>query len=396
MAEPPPRGVEPAPNNWMTPPPMTSKRLNIFVAKAGYAALLGEELADTHGVTGTPIGADALAFPENTALPHYLSTVFARQFLPLAALVDATDQRQAVDTIFRRIEVASTRANRQTGRWTIHSFALEDNAANVLAGAVEKAVLGLVKAKLPRLFKRYLPSDEIVLGVGPADFVVQVYASSASTLWASIGSFSSGISPYVGGTLRMRAKVGAPSRSARKLEEAFHALGRYPTAGETAVDLGAAPGGWTFSLARRGATVIAVDALELALPDEKKFSERVTHRKDNGLKYHPEQPVDWLVCDMIVASHETLKVLNYWLEKRWMTHFVVNLKLPKSAPWAAIKDALALLGRHAWPVMKARHLFHDRHEITLFGTKAPEPPYAPPPGAGIAIPASRNDASGQP
>lgn len=349
---------------------MITSRFNLFVARAGYAGLLHEEIIDTCGTTkGTLIGDDAVAFPESVGLPHYGSTVFARQYLPAAMAIDATDLKKAVESIVRRIEVASLRANRTAGRWTMHAFALEDNAANVLAGALEKAVMGQIRAKFGRLAKRYIAPDELVKEPLLAnDFVIQIYVPSITTAWLSIGSFAAGISPYIGGNLRMRARAGSPSRSARKLEEALHALGRIPQAGETAVDLGAAPGGWTWTLARRGVSVIAVDALDLALPAGKSMQERVVHLKENGLKYEPAEPVDWLVCDMIVASTESLKVLKRWFDKGLMKHFVVNLKLPKTAPWAAIKEARALLATQSWPLLKARHLFHDRREITLYGT----------------------------
>lgn len=340
------------------------------MARTGYAPLLQEELRDRWGIDSALIGEDAVAVDEKRALPHFQETIFVRQALPQAIAVDVSDLAKAADAVFRRVEVATQRANRQTGRWTMHAFALDDNAATQHAAKLEKAVLTMVKAKLGRFYKRYVAPDEMAREApGAADFVVQLYVSSTEQAWLSIAAFSSGVSPYIGGNLRMRAREGAPSRSARKLEEAFLALGRFPEPGETAVDLGAAPGGWTFSLARRGASVFAVDAADLALPKTKSLTERVTHVRDNGLRYHPEAAVDWLVCDMIVAPHETLRVLSYWLEKDWMRHFVVNLKLPKSEPWAAIKNALALFERYSWPVMKGRHLFHDRWEITLFGSK---------------------------
>ena len=47
----------------------------------------------------------------------------------------------------------------------------------------------------------------------------------------------------------------APSRSYLKIEEAYGILGREPAQGETVADLGAAPGGWSFSAAKRGAKV---------------------------------------------------------------------------------------------------------------------------------------------
>ena len=66
------------------------------------------------------------------------------------------------------------------------------------------------------------------------------------------------------GIPRLRMPGGAPSRSTLKLAEAFVTfLGdREPEvlrAGMRAVDLGAAPGGWTWQLARRGLRVTAVD-----------------------------------------------------------------------------------------------------------------------------------------
>ncbi len=66
------------------------------------------------------------------------------------------------------------------------------------------------------------------------------------------------------GIPRLRMPHGAPSRSTLKLAEAFATfLGdREPEllrAGMRAVDLGAAPGGWTWQLAHRGLRVTAVD-----------------------------------------------------------------------------------------------------------------------------------------
>jgi 23S rRNA C2498 (ribose-2'-O)-methylase RlmM len=349
---------------------VNTAKANILVARAGFAPLLSEELADRFGLETRSLGEDAVALDANAKnLPLYDQTIFARQFLPLATPLQAADVGQAALEVLRRLEVTSQRANRQSGRWTLHSFSVDDNAAPPGPGKLEKEVLSLVKQKLPRLWQRYAsPADMAGGEQAPSDFVVQIFFETATAAWLSIGSFASGISPYVAGNLRMRARADAPSRSARKIEEAFRELGRLPQIGETAVDLGAAPGGWTYALARRGASVTAVDAADLALPDTKTFRDRVYHVRENGLRFHPPGPVDWLCCDMIVAPHETVKVLSYWLEKKWMKHFIINLKLPKDEPWQSIKAALTLMGQYPWPQMKARHLFHDRWEITLIGS----------------------------
>jgi 23S rRNA (cytidine2498-2'-O)-methyltransferase len=61
------------------------------------------------------------------------------------------------------------------------------------------------------------------------------------------------------GQRRMKDDPLAPSRSFLKIEEAFSVFGQSPSAGDSVVDLGAAPGGWSYSAAKRGATVFAID-----------------------------------------------------------------------------------------------------------------------------------------
>lgn len=58
---------------------------------------------------------------------------------------------------------------------------------------------------------------------------------------------------------RMRLDPLAPSRSYLKIEEAFRVLGRAPEKNDLVIDLGAAPGGWSYSALKRGARVTAVD-----------------------------------------------------------------------------------------------------------------------------------------
>src|SRR5262245_55135127 len=62
-----------------------------------------------------------------------------------------------------------------------------------------------------------------------------------------------------GGRRRMRTGPADLSRAAAKLEEALDAFGLEPGKGETCVDLGAAPGGWTARLLERGARGTAVE-----------------------------------------------------------------------------------------------------------------------------------------
>ena len=90
--------------------------------------------------------------------------------------------------------------------------------------------------------------------------------------------------------------IGPPSRAYLKLWEALTRLGSCPRHGETCLDLGASPGGWTWVLARLGASVQAVDKAPLnpriaGMPG-------VTQTLASAFAI-PPAPVDWLVCDVI-------------------------------------------------------------------------------------------------
>ena len=71
-------------------------------------------------------------------------------------------------------------------------------------------------------------------------------------------------SPFPNGVCRfVEDRTGPPSRAYLKFWEACALLRRWPAPGETCFDLGAAPGGWTWALARLGARVTAVDKAPL-------------------------------------------------------------------------------------------------------------------------------------
>ena len=119
------------------------------------------------------------------------------------------------------------------------------------------------------------------------------YVGASAAPWAS---------RWTMGIPRLRMPGGAPSRSTLKLAEAFVTFlgdreAELLRAGMRAVDLGAAPGGWTWQLARRGLRVTAVD--NGPLKGEVRDDPLVTHLRADGLAFLPKRPVDWMVCDIV-------------------------------------------------------------------------------------------------
>ena len=171
------------------------------------------------------------------------------------------------------------------------------------------------------------------------------------------------------GQQRMKMDPQAPSRSYLKIEEAFHIFGRCPQDGETVIDLGAAPGGWSHGALKRGASVIAVD--NGPLRDPVKAHPKMTHLLSDALKYQHEggAPVDWLLCDVLETPEVILEMLHKWLGRKWCHQFIVNLKLGRRDPIVVLKNLRdpqkGLLSY--CQTFYARQLYHDRDEITLMG-----------------------------
>ena len=180
--------------------------------------------------------------------------------------------------------------------------------------------------------------------------------------------------PWPGGIPRLKFPRAAPSRSTLKLEEAFLVLldederEAWLKPGMTAVDLGAAPGGWTWQLVRRSIRTIAIDngPMDAALMD----SGLVEHRRADGFRFQPPRTVDWLVCDMVEQPRRIAELVARWLGERRCRRAMFNLKLPMKKRYdevqlcvAILRDALGSLD------LRAKQLFHDREEITVFAAR---------------------------
>lgn len=179
--------------------------------------------------------------------------------------------------------------------------------------------------------------------------------------------------PWPQGIPRLKFPRAAPSRSTLKLEEAFLTLldanerQRWLAPGLRAVDLGAAPGGWTYQLVRRNLRVTAIDngPMDRALLD----SGLVEHRREDGFRYRPPKPVDWLVCDMVEQPRRIADLVARWLAEGWCRRAIFNLKLPMKKRYDEAQLCLARV-RTAASAVRAKQLYHDREEITVFAQAA--------------------------
>jgi 23S rRNA (cytidine2498-2'-O)-methyltransferase len=313
---------------------------------------------------GRAVVSGASAAGDPTVPKWAAELTFARQGFPLAAALRAPADHALADPCVHAI--APLLAPREP--WTLHAWVPDSTAGNRLsstASALEEAIARGLAAADPSLgSRRSRPGER-----RPGGMLAQVCLAAADVALVGAQPFGEAISPFPGGRARMHVGAAAPSRAAMKLEEALAWFGFGPEPGETCVDLGAAPGGWTWVLLERRARVIAVDPGRLA--PEIAARRGVTAVRGSAFDFEPREPVDWLFCDMVWRPLEVAALLAKWGRRRWARALVANVKLPmkhKAEFLARIRRTVAGGG---WRDVRTRHLYHDRDEVTLIAWRTP-------------------------
>ena len=234
-----------------------------------------------------------------------------------------------------------------------------------------KEMSGFCRKFEPHL-KKALSQNGLLKADNPRLPRLHVFFTDSTTAHVGI-SLPGNSSNWPMGIPRLKMPREAPSRSTLKLAEALlEMLGEQERAqlrpGRRTVDLGAAPGGWTWQLVNRGMKVIAVDngPMDKALME----SGLVEHLRADGFTFRPRHPVDWLVCDMVDKPARVVDLVARWFERGDCRGAIFNLKLPMKRRFEEIQLARAVLQERlsrlegAWRIV-ARQLYHDREEVTL-------------------------------
>ncbi|MEE2731654.1 MAG: 23S rRNA (cytidine(2498)-2'-O)-methyltransferase RlmM [Pseudomonadota bacterium] len=279
--------------------------------------------------------------------------VFARQWLAVVAHLPQVDPQDRINPI---LEALSGQACHSA--WMSYP---DTNDGKGLSKLVRKLERPLEKAMAKQLN-------------GKAGFHLHLFFESGTDIWVGLTPLKNA-SPWPLGFPRLRQPPSAPSRSTLKLEEAWLQL--IPEAQrasllkpfQKAVDLGAAPGGWTWQLVQRGMQVTAIDngPMDKALLD----SGQVKHLREDAFSYKPPRPVDWLVCDMVDKPARVAELMERWLVQGWTRFAIFNLKLPMKRRWLEVSRILERMETELESAgcvyqLRAKQLYHDREEITVF------------------------------
>ncbi|BBI33670.1 SAM-dependent methyltransferase [Cohnella abietis] len=197
-----------------------------------------------------------------------------------------------------------------------------------------------------------------------ADWIVSIYASK-KMIYMGCSLPSDNLSDWPGGAVRFRKDEGVISRAAFKLLEAERAFNLPLDQFSYALDLGAAPGGWTSVLLERGLKVTAVDPAEMDPSLE--LHPRLRHMRRNAadISFAPGS-FDLLVCDMSWDPHHTCRIVSELAPVLSAGGSgIITLKLMHRKPFQSIQDLMEDYGQ-VFDIRKVKQLFHNREEVTMW------------------------------
>jgi 23S rRNA (cytidine2498-2'-O)-methyltransferase len=170
-------------------------------------------------------------------------------------------------------------------------------------------------------------------------------------------------SPFPNGEpVLVEDRTGPPSRAYLKLFEALVRLRRWPQPGESCLDLGASPGGWTWLLARTGAGVVAVDKAPLAAHIDRMPNVRWHEGSAFALDPRSVAPVDWLCSDIICYPSRLLGLVQRWVDADAARTMICTIKFKGRTDHGIVREFAEITGA------TVLHLHHNKHELTFIRT----------------------------
>ncbi len=310
----------------------------------------------------------ASAVPDAPTAP---ALAFASQVLPDPEPLPAPSVALAADALAARVRES---LGGHPGPWRLHVFGVEWPGSPVRAARAALIARESV-ARLRRRCRRLAATLVVdpAIPFAPDEWLVQLALPSPRLGWYAASAPAARLrwrhclSRFPGGLVTPPEDPAPPSRAYRKLLEAEAHLGRSVAAGETVVDLGAAPGGWTHVALARGATVTAVDRSPLR--DDLMAHPRLAFVRGDAFRYAPAgRPVDWLLSDVVAFPERNIELLAAWLREGWCRRFVVTVKFRGEEDYPRLERLKRLLAGSC-AEYQLRRLGSNKNEVTALGAR---------------------------
>lgn len=335
----------------------------LITCQAGFESLLARELTELHGRPMAESGPGWVLL-DQSKIENPKANIEGLAFAHLTLLAPVEIRGDSVNALAARVAeffLGALRGERIEAAWpSVWLGPQELVGLGRRMGGVESAFGELLKKKLSRVAKLATPDLPRGTGVAPV--------RGLFVFFADFGRLFVAREAWVHGQRRMADDDLAPSRSYLKIEEAYVVFGREPRPGESVCDLGAAPGGWSYSAAKRGARVVAIDngPLKGGALDHP----AIEHLREDAFRFAPREGevFDWMFCDLVEDPHHVLQdLVTPWISRGWCRRYVINFKFGRVDPIAFLRELRATGSPLAGPGARIVHLYHDREEFTVVG-----------------------------
>jgi 23S rRNA (cytidine2498-2'-O)-methyltransferase len=291
--------------------------------------------------------------------------IFVRHLAPVQATIDVTNEEQDIGKIAMTIANLPTFARLERGvRFAVQSRFVQTDKSQ------DERPYG--SGRLNQMLAEALAEETgAVESIKKPQIVISVLCTTHKA-YVGISPVEENLSSWPGGARHFAQTSEQISRAEFKLLEALEVFGLSLPPGGKALDLGAAPGGWTRLLLEAGMQVVAVDPAHLdprlaKRPHLEHYRGYAEHYLEEAVRRHLK--FDVIANDMRMDARDAARLLASASPCLRTGGFVVSVfKLPHATreidPLTTLKEALSILSKR-YGIVQVRQLFHNRQEVTV-------------------------------
>jgi 23S rRNA (cytidine2498-2'-O)-methyltransferase len=202
------------------------------------------------------------------------------------------------------------------------------------------------------------------------DTVVDLIVVDESTWWLGLHAHHASHSPWPGGRPDHTLPPEAPSRAYLKLEEALAWSGLPLHRGETALEIGSAPGGASHALLSRGLRVIGIDsaAMDARVLDHPAFT-HIARSVQSVRREELPRRIDWLLLDLNLAPDIALRqAARLAARVDTLRGVILTLKLNHPNSDVELPSWMEFVREMGMENVRAKQLASHRREVVVVGT----------------------------
>lgn len=303
---------------------------------------------------------------------------FVRHLAPVHAIISLTNTDEDIGTIATTMAMVPSFSMLERGqRFAVQTRFVQDRDSEHSENHANHAQRPYSSGQLNQQLAEAIAEETgAIESVKKPQIVVSILCTRESC-YLGISPVEENLSAWPGGTRHFAQTEEQISRAEFKLLEALEVFGVSLPSHGVALDLGAAPGGWTRLLLEAGLNVVAVDPAKLDTRLAR--STRLEHYRGHAETYLEEaikqhKKFDVIVNDMRMDARDAARLLAQAAScLRSNDGFVLStMKLPHTTaqinPLATLHEAMNIL-RKSYGIVEARQLFHNRQEVTVIAAQ---------------------------